>query len=201
MPTKKKFTPGKRPFLYDQPGAPTKLSLERLETIRDAIANGASYRDAAMLADISEQTLARWRARGAAEPDSEYGEFCRAIEAARVERRRWYRAEVLKLSQEKRDFRGILAIAALTEPEEFTPKLHMIVRQELSQAIKRLSKEFENEPDLLERCLEAIVCEPVAESLVTARIHVQRYGVADPPDVDATREVIDAISAIESPNA
>ncbi len=67
---------------------------------------------------------------------------------------------MLKLARDKKDFRGILAIAALTKPPEFTPKLHMIVEQQLSEAIDRLKAEFEGEPELYERILQAIVDGP-----------------------------------------
>ena len=60
MPMKKKPTvEALRPTLYEQPGAPTKLSADRLKIICDEVAAGASFRDAAHMADISEQTLAR----------------------------------------------------------------------------------------------------------------------------------------------
>jgi hypothetical protein len=142
------------------------------------------------MADISEQTLARWRGSGEAEPNSEFGEFCRALEAARVERRRWYRAEVLKFAREKKDFRGILAIAALTEPQEFTPKLHMIVEQQLTEAIDRLKVEFESEPELCERILQAIVDGPrasKAELPFVAIDPVRPFNFASGADSSATR--------------
>jgi len=47
--------------MYEQPGAPTKLSPERLKIICDQIADGASLRDACAIAEINESTLVRPR--------------------------------------------------------------------------------------------------------------------------------------------
>ena len=100
---------------------------------------------------------------------------------------------MLKLAREKKDFRGILAIAALTEPQEFTPKLHMIVEQQLTEAIDRLKAEFEDEPDLYERILQAIVDGPRAREPSERSSGVMGSGFAEAVAPDFTGAVIAAI--------
>jgi hypothetical protein len=50
--------------------APTKMTPERIKAVLNAIELGAPFRHAAWYAGISEDTLARWRKKSAANADS-----------------------------------------------------------------------------------------------------------------------------------
>jgi hypothetical protein len=65
-----------------QPSARSKLTDEVQEKICNAVSAGQTFECAASLVHIDRATLADWRMRGQQEPDSRYGEFNRALEAA-----------------------------------------------------------------------------------------------------------------------
>ncbi len=59
-------------------------------------------------------------------------------ECARAYRRRYYRDTVHQHG--KKDWQAIAWLASVTEPEEFNPKLNLIIEQQVSVAIARLGE-------------------------------------------------------------
>src|SRR5271165_6525017 len=72
-------------LLPGQPCIGSKLCDELEERILGFIASGMSQTDACGLVDISRETLYRWKEKGAAEPESRYGQFLEACERAELE--------------------------------------------------------------------------------------------------------------------
>lgn len=65
-----------------QPSPRSKLTDEVQQKICNAVSSGQTFECAASLVGIDRHTLNDWRQRGQQEPDSRYGEFNRALEAA-----------------------------------------------------------------------------------------------------------------------
>ncbi len=142
-------------------GAPSKLEPNVKRLLLQSIEGGATCTDAARRAGIDVATFHRWRQRGEFEPAGQYRDFCDDLEFARVQRREWYRTTITDLALAKKDYRGIAWLATVTEPEVFSPKVHLVIEQELRAAVDRLMAEFRDEPDLLERTLVALTTTPV----------------------------------------
>lgn len=70
-------------------GADSKLTLARLETIRDLVRNGNYLSVAAEAAGVSERTVYRWLEQGEqpeeAEQDTLHWQFCQAVRKAQAE--------------------------------------------------------------------------------------------------------------------
>lgn len=60
----------------------TPFTVELQEQFCEHIERGITHRDASTLVGINERTCRRWRAMGRKAPDSKYGAFCRAVDAA-----------------------------------------------------------------------------------------------------------------------
>jgi transposase-like protein len=56
------------------------------EGVLEALVAGVSITDAARQHDIASRTVERWLERGRNDPDSTYGPFAEAVDAARAER-------------------------------------------------------------------------------------------------------------------
>lgn len=138
-----------------KPGRPTKLTPAVRRTFLRIIKDSGFYRDACAAVGIDETTLANWREKGGAGVEPYLG-FVQALKAAEVERRQGYLRESKKRGAKKHDAREIQWRAAVTDPEVFSVKHHLVVQQQLDLAISRLKQEFQNEPDVLERALGAI---------------------------------------------
>lgn len=123
---------------------------------------GASIRDACLLAGTTVQSVMNWQRKGREKSKHRkelYQKFFERLEEAKAKRRQYYRAEIIKLSKTKNDWRGVAFMATVTDPSEFGQRVHVVVEQELASAIERLKREFENEHQILERALSAIVGE------------------------------------------
>lgn len=151
------FTPPKKRGV----GRPSALTPEVKEKILNEIKMGATYTDAAQLAGLSPATIAQWIEKGRAGTKKEYVEFVRELDLARVERRRFFRTQILATSKAKGDWRGTAFIATVTEREHFAQRVHVVVEEQLKSAVERLEREFsgEGEQQLLERALGALAGE------------------------------------------
>jgi hypothetical protein len=138
-----------------KPGAPTKLTPQLQRTFTPIIKLSGFYRDACAAVGISEETLADWRRRGAA-GDQPYAGFSEALKKAEIERRQNYLKESMQRGAKKNDAKEIQWRAAVTDPETFSVKHHVVFQQEIDHAIDRLKQEFRNEPYILERAIAAI---------------------------------------------
>jgi hypothetical protein len=141
-----------------KPGRPTLLTPQVQKTFVKVIRESGFYRDACVAVDISEQTLARWRELGA-KGEQPYSGFCEALRKAEVERRASYLRESKRRGAKKNDPREVQWRAAVTDPEQFSIKHHVVVQQQLDAALARLKEEFADEPHILERALSAIAGE------------------------------------------
>lgn len=139
-------------------GAPTKLTPQAQKTFVKIIRNSGFYRDACAAIGIEDSTLARWRERGA-KGEQPYRGFCEALLKAEIDRRQSYLEESKKRGAKKQDAKEIHWRAAVTDPDQFSIKHHVVVQQQLDAAIARLKEEFSGEPDILERALGAIAGE------------------------------------------
>lgn len=139
-------------------GRPTKLTKELQREFVKIISETGLYRDACLATGISPDTLTDWKRRGAdgVEP---FAGFLRALTLAEVQRRRGYIAESKRRGAKKNDPREVQWRAAVTDPEVFSIKHHVVVQQQLDAAIARLREEFADEPETLERALSAIAGE------------------------------------------
>jgi hypothetical protein len=151
------FTPPKKRGV----GRPSALTPEVKEKILNEIKMGATYTDAAQLAGLSPATIGQWIEKGRAGTKKEYVEFVRELDLARVERRRFFRTQILTTSKAKGDWRGTAFIATVTEREHFAQRVHIVVEEQLKSAVERLEREFsgEGEQQLLERALGALAGE------------------------------------------
>ena len=139
-------------------GRPTDLTPALQKTFVKVIRQTGFYRDACIAAGISDTTLAKWRERGA-NGEEPFAGFVRALAAAEAERRLGYIEESKKRGAKKNDPREVHWRAAVTDPDVFSIKHHIVVQQQLDAAIARLKEEFADEPVILERALSAIAGE------------------------------------------
>jgi hypothetical protein len=140
-------------------GAPTKLTPQVQRDFVKVIKLSGFYRDACAAVGISEQTLARWREQGDA-GEEPYRGFCEALKKAEIERRASYLRESAKRGAKKNDAKEIQWRAAVTDPDVFSIKHHVVVQQQIDLALDNLKQEFRNEPFILERALSAIAGQP-----------------------------------------
>ena len=136
-------------------GQPTKLTPQLQRTFVKVIRLSGFYRDACSAVGISDETLSNWRERGAAGEEPFVG-FVGALKKAERDRRANYLLESAKRGAKKSDAKEIQWRAAVTDPETFSIKHHVVVQQQLDLAISNLKQEFRNEPFILERALSAI---------------------------------------------
>ena len=122
-----------------------------------ALARGASFADTARLAGIDVTTFIRWRRRGESEASGEFYQFCQELQRVRAKRRKWYRDQIRRIGIATNNYRPILWLASVTEPEEFSQKHRATVERELGSAIERLKAAFSDEPELLERVFLALI--------------------------------------------
>lgn len=90
-----------------KPGAPTKFTPKRRARIIKALADGNSYRLAAKVSGITQETLRDWRNRGeTGEPgDEAYSAFSAAIAQARAAGEEKAVAVVMDVMDQKKDIR------------------------------------------------------------------------------------------------
>lgn len=139
-------------------GAPTKLTPALQRDFMRVIRRSGFLRDACAVVGITEETLSRWRHWGAAGKEP-YRGFCEALKRAEVDRRQEYLRESERRGKKRNDPREIQWRAAVTDPEVFSIKHHVVVQQQLDAAVVRLKEEFAGEPEILERALSAIAGE------------------------------------------
>lgn len=137
-------------------GAPSKLDTVTKQTLLEEIRLGASYTDAARVAGINPATVIGWRRRGERETRGEYFQFIEDLERARADRRKHYRMAAREIAEKKSDIKAIMWLASVTEPEEFSPKVNVFIVQQFNAAIDRVTKEFADDEDTLERVLAAL---------------------------------------------
>lgn len=137
-------------------GAPSKLDAATKKTLLDEIRLGSSYANAARLAGVSPATVIGWRRRGESENEGEYFQFIEDLEGARADRRRYYRMAARDIAEKKGDLKATIWLASVTEPEEFSPQMHVFVEQQFHAAIDRLKQAFAADENLLERVLTAL---------------------------------------------
>jgi hypothetical protein len=140
-------------------GQPTKLTPQAQRTFVKIIKLSGFYRDACAAIGISEETLANWRERGAAKEQPYLG-FLEALKKAEIERRASYLRDSAKRGAKKNDAKEIQWRAAVTDPDVFSIKHHVVIQQQIDVALERLKQEFRNEPHILERALGAIALQP-----------------------------------------
>lgn len=139
------------------PGAPTKLTPQVQKTFMRVVRKGF-LRSACVAVGISEETLSEWRRRGAAK-EQPYVGFTEALAVAIADRQQGYLDESKKRGAKKHDTREIQWRAAVTDPEVFSIKHHLVVQQQLDAAIIRIKERFRDRPLILEEILSAIVGE------------------------------------------
>lgn len=136
-------------------GRRTKLTPELQDEICKHVAGASTLKDAATLCDVDPSTVFRWQQKGEAQKRGIYRSFCNAIDRAKAQRR-----SALKLGiriHGKKDWRALMALGAITDPEEFVPQVRVHVTSQLDAALDRLKEAFANEPEAYERALHAIV--------------------------------------------
>lgn len=176
-------------------GRPSALTPESHKIIIEGVEGGATFVDACHMAGVSDSVMYRWQeyAKRPGAAGEEFREFFRDLEGARVKRRKMYRQTALALTVKKEDFRGIAWLASVTEPKEFSPKIHVHVEHELNLALKNLKEEFSDEPDILERALTAISRGAGAERLTVSEAFSSGTVDEEGNSVDAAQAVAAAI--------
>lgn len=139
-------------------GRPTKLTPGLQRDFLRVIRRSGFQRDACAVVGITEDTLAMWK-RWGAEGREPFRGFTEALKKAEVERRQSYLRESERRGKKRNDPREIQWRAAVTDPEVFSIKHHVVVQQQLDAAVARLKEEFAGEPEILERALSAIAGE------------------------------------------
>lgn len=137
-------------------GRPSGLTKETRDEIAKHITTGATEGDACELAGVARATYFTWKAKGEQQERGEYRDFLDALEAAKVKRRQFWRAKILKLGDEKKDWKAFAHVAALTDREHFAQRIHIEVDRELAVIAARVEKAFDGEPELVERILLAL---------------------------------------------
>jgi len=145
-----------RPKTTRSVGAPSKLDSATKKILLDEIRLGSSYADAARIAGVNPATVIGWRRRGERETEGEYFQFIEDLEGARAARRRYYRMAARDIAEKKGDLRAIIWLASVTEPEEFSPKMHVFIEQQFRDAVDRVTRAFAALENLLERVLAAL---------------------------------------------
>lgn len=138
-----------------------------VQQILDEIKLGASNKDACLLAGISPEAFMAWIRKGNAKPKSKYGKFVNQLLGARAERRKSYKIQIQRAALDRKvgerhvagDWRATAFLATVVEKDEFGPRVHLIVEDQLRSAIERLKKEFANDDAILERALSAVAGE------------------------------------------
>lgn len=137
-----------------------------VKQLLDEIRLGASNKDACLMTGISPEALMSWVRKGEAQKQGKYRKFLNLLMRARAERRKSYKVQIQKAALDRKlgnkfiagDWRATAFLATVVEKEEFGPRVHVIIEDQLRAAIDRLKKEFHapNEVEILERALSAI---------------------------------------------
>jgi hypothetical protein len=127
----------------------------------------ATAEEACSVVDLPVGTFCRWRSQGeediAAGRNSRYREFCESISRAFDQRRLAREQRMVKFSRAKDDqaptstnFAALAWIMEKSDPARYAPKVVHHVEVELTSALDALEQEFKDEPEILERALNAI---------------------------------------------
>lgn len=166
-------SPGRKPAVDDQ---------DLVRRLLDEIKLGASNKDACLLVGISPDAFMAWVRKGEAQAKGKYRNFLNQLLGARAERRKSYKVQIQRAALDRKvgerhvagDWRATAFLATVVEKDEFGPRVHLIVEDQLRSAIERLKKEFANDDAILERALSAVAGEArdggTSESATRARI-------------------------------
>lgn len=138
-------------------GRKLQLTPELQKKLTDQLKVAGTLEDAAAFVGIGKSTLFAWLAKGRAQKKGPYREFLEATNRALQERRVLREQLLIKASTgPKGDWRATAWLMERTEPQRYAPRVVHHVREELSNAIERLTEEFADQPELLERALAAL---------------------------------------------
>jgi len=165
-----------------------------VKALLDEIKLGASNKDACLLVGVSPEAFMAWVRKGEAQKKGKYRKFLNLLEGARAERRKSYKVQIQRAALDRKvgdkhvagDWRATAFIATVVEKDEFGPRVHVIIEDQLRAAIERLKKEFHasSEDAILERALAAIAGEVRhgGASDSEARPSVSFSGLSEEPD-------------------
>lgn len=113
---------------HDDPGRPTKLTVETQEAVASYLEEGYSIRVAAVKAGITESTYHRWRKRGRAAADANeqgpFREFWERTEAAKAEGEKRWTERAYEYALEAESFGAAMEILRKRYPESWTSEAH-----------------------------------------------------------------------------
>ena len=172
----------------DKAGRKPLITPERTAQIVREITGGIGTTTAAVRAGIDKATFFRWLEKGRMQKRGKYREFCDQISKAEADRRAAHALRLVKASQgtEKKpgDWRAGAWLAERLDPEEFALKVTLQVGEVIDLGAERLFREFENEPEILERAIRALAGRNVLAAPGAAREEEAPAGSgAAPPPV------------------
>jgi hypothetical protein len=98
-----------------QPHCRSKLTAELSAEICGYVADGLGWQQAAALVGVHRNVVTIWKARGEADPESEYGDFLRAAEVAELRREHVH----LKYISQDRDWKARRWLLCNFRPEKY----------------------------------------------------------------------------------
>lgn len=150
-------------------GRPTELTAELADRVCHRLRNAGSISDAALAEGVDRRTLWRWRVRGEQEESGIYRDFADQLEQARAERR----LELERLIREKGegfegDWKALSWLLTIDEPKRYAQQVRVHVEEELTDAVARIREALRDQPETLERVLDALTRERSSAGVVEA---------------------------------
>lgn len=137
-------------------GRKPKLDAATQEKICAALGLGCTLEEACAASDVSVSAVMKWQERGRKARSGPHFQFVQAIKGAKARRIASLLGNVAKAGRQERHWQANVALLERLDPKRFAQRVRVHVEQELTDAIERLCKEFEHEPEVLERALSAI---------------------------------------------
>lgn len=169
-----------------------------VKRLLDEIKLGASNKDACLLVGISPDAFMAWVRKGEAQSKGKYRSFVNQLLGARAERRKSYKIQIQRAALDRKlgekhiagDWRATAFLATVVEKDEFGPRVHLIVEDQLRSAVERLKKEFSGPDDdaILERALSAVAGEvrDGGATEASARASIAFSGLSEESDPAST---------------
>ena len=105
----------RRKLRCGQPNSRSKLTAELSAKICGYVADGMSWQDAAAMAGVRRNVISIWKAKGDADPQSEYGVFLKSAEEAELRREQVH----LKFISQDKDWKARRWLLCNFRPEKY----------------------------------------------------------------------------------
>lgn len=137
-------------------GRPSKLTKQVQEAMCLAIrTTKLSLSDCAETCNLLPDTVWEWMKIGKKADNGPYREFYLEVKKARADGSKMLLARIAKAGTDPKHWQANATLLTMTEPQ-YQPKVRFHVEEQLQVALDALAKEFEKEPEILQRAMKAI---------------------------------------------